>query len=88
MIENLEAELTGALETNSNTDNLAVAEEANVDEAITAEAKVGNDTEIDLKEECNTESYKDTMNIDIENITHLKIETKYIQLNEGQSTKL
>ena len=35
MIEDLEAELTGALKKNSNTDNLALAEEANVDEAIT-----------------------------------------------------
>ena len=32
----------------SNTDNLAVAEEANVDEAVTAEAKAINDMEIDL----------------------------------------
>ena len=38
---------------NSNTDNLAVAEEANFDEAVTAEVKDSNDTEIDLKEEQN-----------------------------------
>ena len=42
MIEDLESELTGALKKTSNTDNLAVAEEANVDYAITAEAKASN----------------------------------------------
>ena len=31
MIEDLEAKLTGALKQTSNTDNLVVAEEANVD---------------------------------------------------------
>ena len=36
MIEDLEAELTGVLKETSNTDNLHVDEEANVDEAITA----------------------------------------------------
>ena len=39
----------------------------NVDEAVTAEANDINDMENDLKEELNTKSYKDTMNIDIEN---------------------
>ena len=43
MIEYLEAKLTGALKETSNTDNLAVAEEANVDEAITAESKAINE---------------------------------------------
>ena len=43
MIEDLEAELTGSLFQNSNTDNLAVDEEANVDEAITAESKASNE---------------------------------------------
>ena len=43
-----------------------VAEEANVDEAVTAEAKSGNDMRIDIKEEQNTQAYKETMNIDIE----------------------
>ena len=43
MIEYLKAELTGALKETSNTDNSAVAEEANVYEAITAEAKAKND---------------------------------------------
>ena len=45
-----------------------MAEEANVDEAVTAEAKSRNDMGIDLKEERNTQTYKETMNIDIENI--------------------
>ena len=38
MIEDLGAELTGAPK-KSNTDNLEVDEEANVDEAVTVEAK-------------------------------------------------
>ena len=42
MIEDLEAELTGALKKTSSTDNLAVAEEANFDEAITAESNASN----------------------------------------------
>ena len=33
----------------SNTDNSAVAEEANVDETITVESKASNNMEIDLK---------------------------------------
>ena len=36
MIEVLESELTGASKETSNTENLAGAEEANVDEAIAA----------------------------------------------------
>ena len=40
----------------------------NVDEAVTTEANASNDVEIDPKEEQNTQAYKDTMNIDIENI--------------------
>ena len=43
MIENLEAELNGALEKTSNTDNLTVDEEANHDESITPEANASND---------------------------------------------
>ena len=39
MIEDLEADLAGALKETPNTDNLAVAEKANVDEAVTTEAK-------------------------------------------------
>ena len=42
MIEDMEAELTEASEINPKTDNLAVTEEVNVDESITAEAKDGN----------------------------------------------
>ena len=48
MIEDMEAELTEAPK-NSNTENLAVAEEATVDEAFTAEANDSNEMEIDLK---------------------------------------
>ena len=51
MIKDLESELTEALKETSNTENLEVAEEANVDEAITIEAKASNNTEIDLKDE-------------------------------------
>ena len=43
-------------------------EEANVDEAVTAEAKASNNMEIDLKEERKTQAYKKTTKIDIENI--------------------
>ena len=39
MIEYLEAELAGALKETSNTENLVLAEEANIDQAITAESK-------------------------------------------------
>ena len=39
MIEDMEAELTKAPKITSNTDNLEVDEEANVDEAVTVEAK-------------------------------------------------
>ena len=45
-----------------------MAEEANVDEAVTAESNASNDMEIDLREERKTQAYKETMNIDIENI--------------------
>ena len=47
---------------------MAVAEEANVDKAVTAEAKASNDTEIDIKEEQKTQAYKETMKNDIGNI--------------------
>ena len=68
MIEDMEAELTGALKKTSNTDNLVVAEEANVDEAVTEEAKAVDDMDIDIKEERKTQAYQKTMNIYIENI--------------------
>ena len=45
----MEAELTEAPKKTSNTDNLAVAEEENVDEAVTEESKSANKMEIDLK---------------------------------------
>ena len=50
MIEDLEADLTGAPIDASNHDNLAVAEVSNADEATIAEAKASNDMEIGLKE--------------------------------------
>ena len=68
MIEDMEAELTGALKKTSNTDNLVVAEEANVDEAVTEEAKAVDDMDIDIKEERKAQAYQKTMNIYIENI--------------------
>ena len=72
MIEYLEAELTGALKETSNTDNLAMAEEANIDEAITVEAKASNQMEINLKDNKNTKAYEETMKIDIENINTIE----------------
>ena len=45
-----------------------MAEEANIDKAVTAETKTSNEMEIYLKYKRNTQSYKDTMDIDIENI--------------------
>ena len=57
MVEDLEADLTGAPIDSLNTEYLEVAEETNPDEAITAVAKASNDMEIDLKEERNKESY-------------------------------
>ena len=65
-----------------------MAEEANFDEAVTAESKAINDMEIYLKEELKKQAYKETMNMNIEKLSQLKIETKYIQLNGGQYTKL
>ena len=57
MMEDLEAELTVAPNETSNTENLAVAEEVNVDEAITAEAKDINKMENYRKNEQITKSY-------------------------------
>ena len=42
MIEDLEAELAGEPKETPNTDNLAVVEEENFDEAITPEGKASN----------------------------------------------
>ena len=58
MIEYMKSKLTEAPKQNSTTDNLAVAEEANVDESVTAEAKASNEVEIDLKETQKTQAYK------------------------------
>ena len=71
MIEYMETELTEASEINSKNENSAVTIQANVDEAITAEAKAINDEAIPiyLQKELKTKSYKKTMKIDIENIT-------------------
>ena len=49
MIEDMEDELTEAPKT-SNTENLAVTEEANVDEAVNIESKASNEMEIDIIE--------------------------------------
>ena len=65
MIENMEAELTEESEINSKTYNLAVTEEADLDES-----RPGY-----LKKERKIKSYKKTMNIDIETLTHSKRET-------------
>ena len=45
----MEDELTEESKINSKTENSAVTEQANVDEAITAEARASNDMENDLK---------------------------------------
>ena len=58
-------ELNGALKETSNTDNLVVAEEANVDEAITANSKARNEMDNNLNDEQNTKSYEEQINIDI-----------------------
>ena len=55
-----------------------MTEKENVDEAITAEAKAINDMEINLKEERNIQAYKETTDINIENInTFEKINKVY-----------
>ena len=72
MIDYLEADLIGALIDASNTDDVALAELANADETITAEPKASNVMDINLKEEQRTESYKETMKIDIENINTIE----------------
>ena len=59
----MEAELTGEPNETSNNDNYAVAEEKNVDEAITEESKGSNEMEVDLKYKQNIEDYEETINI-------------------------
>ena len=68
MIEDLEADLTGSPIDASNTDDATLDEVANYDEAITAVANSRNEIGIGIKEERKTELFKDTMNIDNENI--------------------
>ena len=63
MNEKMETELT---ETDSKTDNLAVSEDANVDEAIP----------IDIRKEQSTEAYKETMSKDINKIDTYETRTK------------
>ena len=55
---------------------MGLAEEENVDEAITEESKASNEIENDLKEEQKTKSYKETINIDIENISTIEKKNK------------
>ena len=56
----MEDELTEASEVNLKTDNSAVTEQENVDEAITAKVKANNNMEIDLQKERTTQAYKKT----------------------------
>ena len=72
IIEDLEDNLTGTQMDASNTDNLAVAEGANTNEAITAVHKYRNDMEMYLEEEYKIEAYQETMQIDIENIDKIE----------------
>ena len=58
---------------------MVVAEEVNVDEAVTVESEASNDTEIDLKEEWNTQAYKETINKDFENFNTFKIKIKSME---------
>ena len=53
-----------------------MAEEANVDETITTESKASNEMENYLKEEQNPKSYKEKMNINIENSNKTEIINK------------
>ena len=56
-----------------------MAEEANIYEAVNAEAKASNDMDIYIKGERKIHSYKETIDIDIENInTSEKINQGYI----------
>ena len=45
-----------------------MAEEANFDEAVTAEAKASNNMDINIKEYWKTQAYEETMNIYIQNV--------------------
>ena len=72
MIEDLESDLTGSPIDASNADDVALDEVENSDEAITVESKSINEMKPDIKEEKNTKSYKETMNIDIENMNTIE----------------
>ena len=61
----MEDELTGAPKETSNNENVVVAEEANVDETITAEDEAINEMENYLKNEQKIKSYEEKMSLDI-----------------------
>ena len=65
-----------------------MAEEENVDESITAEAKASNKIEIDLQKYRKTQEYLKQLTLILKISTHLKRETKYIQLNGVKYMKL
>ena len=67
---------------------MAVTEEANVDESITAETKASNKMENYLKYEQNTKAYEETMNIYIKNINRIEKRNKVYKNNGEKSTKL
>ena len=75
MNEEIEAEL---IEIDSKNENLAVTEEVNVDESII----------IDLRKEQNTQAYKETTRMDIENIDTFETRNKVNTKNGGQYLKL
>ena len=58
-----------------------MAEKKNSDETITEVAKASNEMQINLEEEHKTESYQETMNIDIENIDKIENSHKYYTKN-------
>ena len=78
IIEDLEANLAGAPIDAKNLEVPEVSAEENYDEDITARGKVNkinesrDEVEIDIEEEQNIESYKVTLNIDIENIVKIE----------------
>ena len=67
---------------------MEITEEANVDEAITSESKSCNKMEIYLQKLCNKNNIRKQSTLILNISTHLKGETKYIQLNGGKSMKL
>ena len=58
-----------------------MAEKKNYDETITEVANASNEMQINLEEEHKTESYQETMNIDIENIDKIENSHKYYTKN-------